>query len=159
MIVEAAISASGEIAKVRECAIICQWAEIDHRYPSLPPVTPLLFTTLNCICIHCKMYFPNCKMYLSRALNVFVSEQRLNIYSLVRLVQPNTEMLISQPFTGLYKIRLLLQDCLTSRYLRFVREQILVNKSDKSDHPHQREPWCFVEVVNKVGAEAMPTKI
>ena len=36
-------------------------------------------------------------------------------------------------------------------------EQILVNKSDKSDHPHQREPWCFVEVVNKVGAEAMPT--
>ena len=32
--------------------------------------------------------------------------------------------------------------------------QILVNKSDKSDHPHQREPWCFVEVVNKVGAEA-----
>ena len=65
------------------------------------------------------MYFPNCKMYLSRALNVFVSEQRLNIYSLVRLVQPNTEMLISQPFTGLYKIRLLLQDCLTSRYVRF----------------------------------------
>ena len=41
----------------------------------------------------------------------------------------------------------------------FVREQILVNKSDKSDHPHQREPWCFVEVVNKVGAEAMPIKI
>ena len=38
-----------------------------------------------------------------------------------------------------------------------VREQILVNKSDKSDHPHQQEPWCFVEVVNKVGVEAMPT--
>ena len=40
-------------------------------------------------------------------------------------------------------------------------EQILVNKSDKSDHPHQRiqrEPWCFVEVVNKVGAGAMPKK-
>ena len=37
-------------------------------------------------------------------------------------------------------------------------EQILVNKSDKSDHPHQREPWCFAEVVNKVGAEAMPKK-
>ena len=36
-------------------------------------------------------------------------------------------------------------------------EQILVNTSDKSDHPHQREPWCFAEVVNKVGAEAMPT--
>ena len=30
-----------------------------------------------------------------------------------------------------------------------IREQILVNKSEKSDHPHQREPWCFVEVVNK----------
>ena len=41
----------------------------------------------------------------------------------------------------------------------FVPWQILVNKSDKSDHPHQREPWCFVEVVNKVGAEAIPTKI
>ena len=40
-------------------------------------------------------------------------------YSLVRLVLPNTEELISRPFTGLYKIRLLLQDCLTSRYLRF----------------------------------------
>ena len=38
-----------------------------------------------------------------------------------------------------------------------ITEQILVNKSDKSDHPHQREPWCFVEVVNKVGAAAMPT--
>ena len=35
-----------------------------------------------------------------------------------------------------------------------ITEQILVNKSD---HPHQREPWCFVEVVNKVGAGAMPT--
>ena len=33
-----------------------------------------------------------------------------------------------------------------------------MNKSDKSDHPHQREPWCFVEVVNKVGSEAMPKK-
>ena len=36
-------------------------------------------------------------------------------------------------------------------------EQILVNKSDKSDHTHQREAWCFVEVVNEVGAGAMPT--
>ena len=41
----------------------------------------------------------------------------------------------------------------------FVTEQILVNKSDQSDHPHQRELWCFVEVLNKVEAEAMPTKI
>ena len=71
-------------------------------------------------------------------------------YSLVRLVWPNTEELISQPFAGLYKIRLLLQDC---------REQILVNKSDKSDHPHKQEPCYFVGVVNKVGIEAMPTKI
>ena len=31
-----------------------------------------------------------------------------------------------------------------------IREQILVNKSEKSDHPPQQEPWCFVEVVNKV---------
>ena len=22
-----------------------------------------------------------------------------------------------------------------------------MNKSDKSDHPHQREPWRFVEVI------------
>ena len=35
------------------------------------------------------------------------------------------------------------------------REKILVNKSDKSDHPHQWEPWCLVEVVNKIGAGAM----
>ena len=40
-------------------------------------------------------------------------------YSLVRLVWQNTEELISRSFSGLYKIRLLLQDCLTSRYLRF----------------------------------------
>ena len=25
-----------------------------------------------------------------------------------------------------------------------------MNKSEKSDHPPQQEPWCFVEVVNKV---------
>ena len=25
-----------------------------------------------------------------------------------------------------------------------------MTKSDKSDHPHQWKPWCFVEVVNKV---------
>ena len=31
-----------------------------------------------------------------------------------------------------------------------IREEILVNKSEKSDHPPQQEPWCFVEVVNKV---------
>ena len=57
--------------------------------------------------------------------------QNIGRYSLVGVVLPNTEELI--------------------------REQILVNKSDKSDHPHQWEPWCFVEVVNKVGAETMPT--
>ena len=74
-------------------------------------------------------------------------------YSLVRLVLPNTEMLISLSFTGLYKIRLLLRDRMRPK------EQILVNKSDKYDHPHQREPWCFVEVVNKVGAEVMPKLI
>ena len=32
------------------------------------------------------------------------------IYSLVRLVRPNTEELISRPFLGLLKIRWLLQD-------------------------------------------------
>ena len=34
---------------------------------------------------------------------------------------------------------------------------ILVNKSDTSDHSHQWELWCFVEVVNKIGVEAMAT--
>ena len=44
---------------------------------------------------------------------------RTNIwtYSLVRLVWQNMEELIFRPFTG--PIRLLLQDCLTSRYLKF----------------------------------------
>ena len=32
----------------------------------------------------------------------------------------------------------------------FVKEQILVNKSDKSHHPHQWKPWCFAEIVNEV---------
>merc|ERR1712020_635246 len=40
-------------------------------------------------------------------------------YSLVHLVWPNTESLISQPFMGLSKIRLLLQDPVSPRYVRF----------------------------------------
>ena len=107
-------------------------------------------------------------------------------YSLVRLVWQNTEELISRPFAGLYKIRLLLRDRKRTKNFRFYLAllqlqlclqlqqntmvpvdvdgqishfcsqgfvpwwQILVNKSEKSDHPQQREPWCFVEVVNKV---------
>ena len=42
-----------------------------------------------------------------------------NLYSLVHLVWPNTESLISQPFMGLSKIRLLLQDPEGPRYVRF----------------------------------------
>ena len=49
-------------------------------------------------------------------------------YSCPSLVVPYSEELISGPFI----------------------KQILVNKSEKSDHPPQQEPWCFVEVVNKV---------
>ena len=40
------------------------------------------------------------------------------IYSLVRLVWPNTEELISQPFMGLSKIRLLLQDSMSPKNVR-----------------------------------------
>ena len=40
-------------------------------------------------------------------------------YSPVHLVLPNTEELISQPFMGLSKIRLLLQDTVSPRYVRF----------------------------------------
>jgi len=43
----------------------------------------------------------------------------LHKYSLVHLVWPNTESLISQPFMGLSKIRLLLQDPVSPRYVRF----------------------------------------
>ena len=39
-------------------------------------------------------------------------------YSLVRLVWQNTEELISRPFTGLYKIRLLLRDRMRTKNLR-----------------------------------------
>ena len=40
-------------------------------------------------------------------------------YSLMRLVLPNTEELISRPFMGLYKIRLLLRDRMRTKNLRF----------------------------------------
>ena len=40
-------------------------------------------------------------------------------YSLVHLVWQNREELISRPFIGLLKIRLMLQDCVTSRQLTF----------------------------------------
>ena len=43
----------------------------------------------------------------------------LPMYSLVRLVWQNTEELISRPFTGLYKIRLLLRDRMRTKNLRF----------------------------------------
>ena len=43
----------------------------------------------------------------------------LTDYSLVRLVWQNTEELISRPFTGLYKIRLLLRDRMRTKNLRF----------------------------------------
>ena len=36
----------------------------------------------------------------------------------MRLVLPNTEMLISRPFTGLYKIRLLLRDRMRTKNLK-----------------------------------------
>ena len=102
----------------------------------------------------------------------------------MRLVWQNTEELISRPFADLYKIRLLLRDLMRTKNLRnelaLVQLQLclqlqqntivpvdvdgqichfcsLVNKSDKSEHPHQQERWCFVEVVNKVGAEPIPT--
>ena len=42
-----AISESGEIAKVTEFAIICQWVDIDHHYPSLPLSLP--YFSLHCI--------------------------------------------------------------------------------------------------------------
>ena len=46
------------------------------------------------------------------------SNWKIYFYSLVRLVLPNTEMLISRPFTGLYKIRLLLWDCMRTKNVR-----------------------------------------
>ena len=39
-------------------------------------------------------------------------------YSLVGVVWPNTEMLISRPFAGLFKIRLLLRDCMRTKNVR-----------------------------------------
>ena len=41
-----------------------------------------------------------------------------NVYSLVRLVRPNTEELISRPLEGLLKIRLLFQDGMRSPEFR-----------------------------------------
>ena len=117
------------------------------------------------------------------------------VYSLLRLVWPNTEEPYSRPFLGLSKIRLVLQGHMSPKNDRknlplfqvllhsqlqqnalfqwcwlqdfqmdfsfwgpkvFVKEQILVNKSDKSDHPHQWKPWCLAEVVNEVKAGTTP---
>ena len=44
--------------------------------------------------------------------------KKTGIYSLVRLVWLNTEMLISRPFMDSWKIRLLLQDCISSKNVR-----------------------------------------
>ena len=46
--------------------IFFYWVDMDHHYPSLPPVTSLLFAALHCICI-------SRKMYLSMLQNAFVS--------------------------------------------------------------------------------------
>ena len=84
--------------------------------------------------------------------------QQCTLYSLVRLVRPNKEELISWPFLGLIKIAAPgPYETLKPPKLLFAREQIHVNQRDKYDHPHQREPWCLTEVENKVGAAAMPT--
>ena len=70
----------------------------------------------------------------------------------------NTNMSQLRVF-DLYAPAVRLLKCLTGEHARNPNkdkykfkftEQILVNKSDKSDHPNQQEPWCFVEVVNKV---------
>ena len=50
--------------------------------------------------------------------NFFTFVNILNFYSLVRLVLPNTEMLISRPFTGLCKIWLLLRDRVRTKNFR-----------------------------------------
>ena len=52
-------------------------------------------------------YKSECKKYCKSEVQKY--------YSLVHLVWPNTESLISQPFMGLSKIRLLLQDPVSPR--------------------------------------------
>ena len=47
-------------------------------------------------------------------ISLFSCASISSTYSLVRLVWPNTEELISRPFMGLSKIRLLLQDSILS---------------------------------------------
>jgi len=54
-------------------------------------------------------------MYAMLLLEDFFGHDREFWYSLVHLVWPNTEELISQPFMGLSKIRLLLQDPVSPR--------------------------------------------
>ena len=71
------------------------------------------------------------------------------------MVFPNSGAMVSDGFD--LEKDLKMRKIMTNLILRqlcvssgVIREQILVNKSAKSEHPHQREPWCFVEVVNKV---------
>ena len=55
---------------------------------------------------------------LSQRLNGEMIQLALLRYSLVRLVWQNTEELISRPFAGLDKIRLLLPGCMRPKNLR-----------------------------------------
>ena len=57
------------------------------------------------------------RKHLSQIAKMHLS-QFANMYSLVHLVWQNREELISRPFAGLYKIRLLLQDRMRPKNLR-----------------------------------------
>ena len=65
-------------------------------------------------CILSHLYF---QFYLWVVLK-HVQNIKKNSYSPVGLVWPNTEELISRPFSGLYKIRLLLRDRMRTKNLR-----------------------------------------
>ena len=62
-----------------------------------------------------KDIFRSCRLLLTFLIR---SISHSIIYSLVHLVWPNTEELISRPFMGLSKIRLLLQDHMSPKNVR-----------------------------------------
>ena len=58
------------------------------------------------------------EMFNLEYISIVDYDHLLEVYSLVGLIWPNTEELISRPFMGLWKIRLLLQDRMRTKNVR-----------------------------------------
>ena len=116
-----------EFQPMQNCNILQLW----HQF-SVTNIFPFLHISLNLVAVHsiillqcttCNQLYSYKFASLWQGLNINHSTWLLCrllyiLYSLVGLVWPNTEELISRPFTGLYKIRLLLQGRMRTKKFR-----------------------------------------